>query len=111
MGKKFRAGVKILDKNYKVGDVVKVQTIIIHRMDTGFAKDKSTGKRLPQFYVTNETIFFNDKQICDFEFGVSASHNPKIKFPFKVTGAGTLKVVFEDNKGNRQEKSIKVTPK
>ena len=52
MGKKFRAGAKILDKNYKVGDTVKVQTIIIHRMDTGFAKDKSTGKRLPQFYVT-----------------------------------------------------------
>jgi len=111
MGKKFSAGAKILDKNYKVGDTVKVQTIIIHRMDTGFAKDKSTGKRLPQFYVTNESIYYNDKLICDFEFGVSASHNPKLKFPVKITGHGTIKVVFEDNKGNKQEKTIKVTPK
>ncbi len=110
MGKTFRAGVKILDKKYKVGDVVKVQSIIIHRMDTGFAKDKSTGRRLPQFYVTTETIYYNDKKICDFEFGVSASHNPKIKFPVKITGPGTLKVVFEDNRGNRQEKSVKIRP-
>lgn len=97
-------------RNYKVGDVVTVQTIIVHPMDTGFMTDKHSGKRIPQFYVNKETILFNDKAVASFELGVSASANPKIKFPLKITGPGTLKVIFENNKGEKFEKMTKVKP-
>lgn len=99
-----------MDKRYKVGDVVTVQTIIVHPMDTGFATDKHSGEFIPKFYVNDETIYFNDKYLTSFELGVSASANPKIKFMFKVTGPGILKVVFKNNKGEAFEKTTKVTP-
>jgi len=106
-----RGVVKILENDYKVGDVVKVQAVIIHPMDTGYQKDKHSGQLKPKFYVETITAFFNDTKIAEFEMGVSASTNPKIIFPYKVTGAGTLKVVFKNNKGEVTEKTRKVEPK
>jgi len=106
-----RGVVKIIENDYKVGDVVKVQAVIIHPMDTGFQKDKHSGQLKPKFYVQTITAYFDDKKIAEFDVGVSASANPKIIFPYKVTGAGTLKVIFENNKGEKTEKTRTVTPK
>ena len=106
-----RGVVKIIENDYKVGDVVKVQAVIIHPMDTGYQKDKHSGQLKPKFYVQTITAYFEDKKIAEFDMGVSASANPKIIFPYKVTGAGTLKVIFENNEGEKTEKTTKVTPK
>jgi sulfur-oxidizing protein SoxZ len=102
-----RGVVKIIENDYKVGDVVKVQAVIIHPMDTGYQKDKHSGQLKPKFYVETITAYFDDKEIAKFDMGVSASANPKIIFPYKVTGAGTIKVVFENNKGEKNRKDPK----
>ncbi len=105
-----RGVVKITEKDYKVGDVVKVQAVIIHPMDTGYQKDQHSGQIKPKFYVQSITAFFNDAKVAEFEVGVSASANPKIVFPYKVTGPGTLKVIFENSEGEKTEKTTKVAP-
>ena len=106
-----RGAIKIIEKDYKVGDVVKVQAMIIHPMDTGYQKDKHSGQIKPKFYVQNITAYFGDQKIAEFEVGVSASANPKIIFPYKVTGTGTIKVIFENNEGEKTEKTTNVKPK
>jgi len=105
-----RGVVKIIDKGYKVGDVVKVQAMIIHPMDTGFQKDQHSGQLKPKFYVQTITAFLGDRKIAEFDMGVSASANPKIIFPYKITGPGTLKVVFENSEGEKTEKTTDVKP-
>jgi sulfur-oxidizing protein SoxZ len=105
-----RAAVKILDNKYEVGDVVKVQAIIIHPMDTGFQKDKHSGKMKPRFYVRDIEVFYNDKRIAWLELGVSASQNPKVIVPVKVTGPGELKFKFTNSEDEVTERSVKVKP-
>jgi len=109
---RWRRGViKPTTKNYKIGDVVIFQAITVHPMDTGFAKDKHTGKVKPRFYVTDLKIYYNDKEMCSFDFDVSASPNPKVKFPLKITAPGVVKAVWRDNKGATFEKSVTIAPK
>jgi len=108
---KRRAVIKIIDKKYAIGDIVKVQVIIIHPMETGFAKDKHSGELKPRFYVKKIEIYYNDKLVTWFELDVSASQNPKIKFPIKVTEAGMLKVRFINSENEVTEKTTKVKPK
>jgi len=106
-----RGVIKPLERNYKVGDVVIFQAITIHPMDTGFQKDKRSGRIKPRFYVETLKILYNNKEICSFDFDVSSSPNPKVKFPLKITEAGEVKAVWEDNKGQKFEKSVKISPK
>ncbi len=112
--KKFswrRGVIKPTTRDYKVGDVVIFQAITIHPMDTGFQKDKHSGQVKPRFFVKRLKIFYNDKKVCSFDFEVSASPNPKVKFPLRIKGPGVVKALWEDNMGNMFEKRTKISPK
>lgn len=106
-----RGAVKILGGDYAVGDVVIVQAIIIHPMETGFGKDQHSGVTKPRFFVKKIVAYFNDTQIASFDLEVTSSQNPKLKFPYKVTGPGEIKVVFTNNMGEELVKTTKVEPK
>ncbi len=106
-----RGIVKPTTREYKEGDVVIFQAITIHPMDTGFQKDKHSGRIKPRFFVKELKIFYNDKEVCNFDFEVSASPNPKVKFPLRIKGAGVVRALWIDNRGNRFEKSVKINPK
>ena len=109
---KWRRGViKPTTRSYSVGDVVIFQAITIHPMDTGFQKDKHTGRIKPRFYVENLKIYYNDKEVCSFDFEVSSSPNPKVKFPLKIKGPGVVKALWRDNLGNSFSKEVKINPK
>jgi sulfur-oxidizing protein SoxZ len=114
MSKKFlwkRGVIKPTTRDYKTGDVVIFQAITIHPMDTGFQKDKHSGQIKPRFFVEELKIFYNDKEVCSFDFEVSSSPNPKVKFPLKITGPGVVKALWIDNRGQKFEKSVKISPK
>lgn len=106
----LRGTVKILDQNYKVGDVVKAKIIVIHKMDTGFTKDKESGKTFPRFYMKEITATYNGQTIAYFELDVATSQNPVIQFPFKVTGPGTLVVDFVNSDNDKAQKTVAITP-
>jgi len=106
----LRGTVKILDQNYKVGDVVKVKIIIIHKMDTGFTKDKESGKQYPRFYMKEITAKFNGQTVAHFMLDVASSANPTIQFPLKVTGPGELVVDFVNSEDDTAQKTAKITP-
>jgi sulfur-oxidizing protein SoxZ len=110
MGKR-KSLIKIKPKKYSTGDVVKVDFMVMHPMETGMRKDKKTGEIVPADYISEVKFLFNDTLITKMVVWESLSTNPLFTINFKVPGAGELKVVFTDNKGEVNEKSKKIKPK
>lgn len=103
--------IKIKPKNYKTGDIVKIDFMVMHPMETGMRKDKQTGKMVPAEYINEVKFFFDDQLVTNMVIWETVSTNPVFTTNFKVPGEGTLKVIFKDNKGTVNEKSMKIKPK
>jgi len=106
-----KAMIKIKPKKYSVGDIVKVDFIVIHPMETGLRKDKKTGKVIPAHYIDDIKFYYGDELVTKMVVWESVSTNPYFSINLKVTKADTLKVVFKDNTGEVNEKSTKIKPK
>lgn len=103
--------IKIKPNSYKVGDIVKVDFMAMHPMESGMRKDKDTGKIVPAHYINEVNFLFNDKVLTKMVTWESLSVNPVLSISLKVSGAGTLKVLAKDNKGESVETSTAITPK
>jgi sulfur-oxidizing protein SoxZ len=110
MGKR-KSLIKIKPKKYNTGDIVKVDFMVMHPMETGMRKDKKTGQIVPADYISEVKFLFNDQLITKMVVWESLSTNPLFTINFKVPGKGELKVIFTDNKGEVNEKSKKIKPK
>ena len=108
---KRKSLIKVKPKKYKTGDVVKVDFMVMHPMETGQRKNKKTGKMIPAEYINEVKFMFNDKLITKMMVWETLSTNPLFTINFKVPGKGVLKVVFKDNNGEVNEKSKKIKPK
>jgi sulfur-oxidizing protein SoxZ len=108
---KRKSLIKVKPKKFKTGDIVKVDFMVMHPMETGMRKDKKTGKLIPAEYINEVKFFFNDTLITKMVIWESLSTNPLFSINFKVPGAGTLKVEYKDNLGEVNEKSKKLKPK
>lgn len=103
--------IKIKPNSYKVGDIVKVDFMAMHPMESGMRKDKDTGSIVPAHYINEVNFVFNDKVLTKMVTWESLSVNPVLSISLKVSGAGTLKVLAKDNKGESVETSAAITPK
>ena len=103
--------IKIKPKDYKAGDIVKVDFMAMHPMETGMRKNKDTGEIIPAHYIDEVKFLFNDKLITKMVIWESLSVNPLMSISFKIPGAGTLKVIAKDSKGQSVESSEQITPK
>lgn len=105
-----KALVKVKPKKYKVGDVVKVDFIAIHPMETGMRKDKKTGQIIPAEYINSVEFQFNGKTFTKMVVWESVSTNPYFSVEMKVTEPGEVKVLYTDNTGKSGEKTKKIAP-
>lgn len=103
--------IKIKPKDYKDGDIVKIDFMAMHPMESGMRKDKDTGAIVPAHYINEVSFLFNDKMLTKMVTWESLSVNPVLTVSMKVSGAGTLKVLAKDNKGDNVETSVAITPK
>ena len=110
MGKR-KSLIKVKPKKYHTGDVVKVDFMVMHPMETGQRKNKKTGKMIPAEYISEVKFYFNDKLITSMNVWETLSTNPLFTINFKVPGKGKMKVVYKDNKGEVNEKTKKIKPK
>ncbi|HEV08787.1 MAG TPA: thiosulfate oxidation carrier complex protein SoxZ [Sulfurihydrogenibium azorense] len=103
-----QALVKINPKDYKKGDLIRVDSVIMHPMDTGLVKDKESGKYIAAHYITNVEVYYGDEKITWMDLYGSVSANPFISFYVKATKTAPLKIVWKDNKGEVTEKVIDI---
>ncbi|MBD3796505.1 MAG: thiosulfate oxidation carrier complex protein SoxZ [Campylobacterales bacterium] len=108
---KVQSLIKIKPKKYKDGEIVKVNFMVMHPMETGMRKDKKTGQIVPADYINSIKFEYNGKVITNMTVWESISANPVFTINMKIEGKGELKVTFTDNAGEVNEQSIKIKPK
>ncbi|HIP42824.1 MAG TPA: thiosulfate oxidation carrier complex protein SoxZ [Aquifex aeolicus] len=96
-------------RRVKKGQIFKVQWVIIHPMETGLRKDPKTGKKIPAHYITHVDIYLNGKLVTKIISSPGISKNPYFAIKMKAVESGTLKIVYEDNKGGKWEKSVNIS--
>ena len=111
MAEKRKSMIKIKPKKYKTGDLVKVDFIVIHPMDTGLQKDKKTGEIIPAHFIDNITFSLDGKPFTTMKVWETVSTNPYFSVNLKVPGPGKITVDYTDNTGEKNTKSKKLKPK
>jgi len=95
----------------RLGEVIEVRTKIDHDSDTGLSLRGATYVReRPEFFLRQMRVYFERELISEFRLTSAVSPNPLIRFPLKVTRAGTLRVVFVNNEGRQWEVAEAIQP-
>jgi sulfur-oxidizing protein SoxY len=93
-----------LPRSLRPGEVVEVRTRLDHASYTGLVlKGGKFVRELPEFYVKQMLVYVENQKVSEFEMTSAVSPNPLIRFPLKVGGGGTLRVVFVNSEGQRWE--------
>ncbi len=103
--------IKVKPRRYKKGDIIRVDSVIMHPMYNGLIKDKKTGKPIPPHYITDVEVYYGDQLVTKIDVNASVSANPYFSFNLKVDKEAPLKMVWKDNKGEVTEKVIKIKPR
>ena len=90
------------------GDVVKVQCLIQHPMDSGFIRDAS-GNLIPPHYIEIVDIQVNGKPAFTAFWGPAVSKDPYLSFFYNGKAGEQLTVSWTDNKGQSDHVVAHVT--
>ena len=91
------------------GDTTVVQSLIQHPMDSGFVKNKKTGKLIPPHHIEVLEFEHGGKTVFTALWGPAVSKNPYVKFAFKGAKKGDeIKVSWVDNEGQSDSLTAKI---
>ena len=94
---KVRPKVRV-PKSAKVGDVVKIKTLISHPMESGIRKDKK-GNLIPRDIIQTFEAQFDGEPFFSVDMHPAISADPYFAFYFKVPGPGEFTYTWRDEKG------------
>jgi sulfur-oxidizing protein SoxZ len=90
------------------GDVITVNAIISHPMDTGFFRT-SDGDPIPAYFIKDVVVTYGTQEVARFEWTSGVSRDPVVSFTLKADKEAPLTMVWADNKGARFKQSINVS--
>lgn len=102
--------IKLKPKKFKVGEIIDVNIIALHPMETGIRRNNETGEVFPAHYINELKLYLGDKMITNMVVWETLSRDPFMQVNLKVSGASTLKAVIKDNLGEVTEQSIAIKP-
>lgn len=86
-----------------------VKAIIFHPMETGLRKDKTTGKKIPEHYITEVKCEHKGENVMTCLWGPAVSKNPFLSFRFSGAKKGEqLKISWVDNTGKSDSSKVKI---
>ncbi len=91
---------RVTDAELPSSPLKHVQLRISHPNNTGMQRDQLSTLFIPQHYVENVLVTFNDQLVLEAETTFSISENPSFRFTFNQNEEGELKAVARDTKGN-----------
>jgi sulfur-oxidizing protein SoxZ len=80
------------------GEVIVVNAIISHPMDTGFFRT-AEGQPIPAYFIKSVVVTYGEQEIARFEWTSGVSRDPIISFTLKADREAPLAMVWTDNKG------------
>jgi sulfur-oxidizing protein SoxZ len=81
------------------GGKVQVKALITHPMETGLRKDKKTGGKIPEHYITEVVVTANGKTVMTANWTGSVSKNPFLSFNYAGAKGDKVTLSWKDNTG------------
>jgi sulfur-oxidizing protein SoxZ len=80
------------------GEVITVNSIISHPMDTGFFRTKE-GEPIPAYFISEVVVTYVGEEVARFEWTSGISRDPVVTFTLKADREGPLTMTWKDNQG------------
>ena len=87
------------------GDVIKVQSIVQHPMDTGFFRD-ANANLIPPYFINDVSVTYGGQEVAHFEWTSGISRDPMVSFLLRADREGPLTFTWKDNKGGVYQSSV-----
>jgi sulfur-oxidizing protein SoxZ len=90
------------------GDLIIVNAIVVHPMDTGFFRTVE-GQPIPAFFIKDVVVTYGDEPVARFEWTSGVSKDPIVSFTLTADKEAPLTMVWTDSKGGVYRKSVAIT--
>ena len=90
------------------GDIITVNSIVSHPMDTGFFRTKD-GDPIPAYFINEVVITYGGDEIARFEWTSGISRDPVVSFTLRADREAPLAITWKDNKGGVYSQSANIT--
>jgi sulfur-oxidizing protein SoxZ len=101
------ARIKVPDQ-IKRGDVITVNSIISHPMDTGFFRT-AEGTSIPAYFIKDVVVTYGTRQVARFKWTSGISKDPVVSFTLRADREDPLTMVWTDNQGAIFKQSINIS--
>ena len=101
------ARIRVPDR-IKRGDLITVNSIISHPMDTGFFRT-AEGDPIPPYFIKHVVVTYGDQEVARFEWTSGISRDPVVSFTLTADREGPLTMVWTDNKGASFKQSVNIS--
>ena len=89
------------------GDVITVNAIVSHPMDTGFFRTKD-GDPIPAYFINEVVITYGGDAVARFEWTSGISRDPVVSFTLRADREAPLAMSWKDNKGGVYTQSVNI---
>lgn len=89
------------------GDLITVNAIVSHPMDTGFFRTPE-GRPIPAFFIRDVLVTYAGEQVARFEWTSGVSKDPIVSFTLRADKEGPLTMTWTDTKGSVYRQSVNV---
>ena len=97
MGGIGEARIRVPDRVAK-GDLIVVNAIISHPMNTGFFRD-ADGDPIPAYFIKDVVVTYGDREVARFMWTSGISRDPIVSFTLRADREAPLAMTWTDNKG------------
>ena len=80
------------------GDLITVNSIVSHPMDTGFFRD-AAGDAIPAYFIKQVVVTYGGIEVARFDWTSGISRDPVVSFTLKADKEAPLTMIWTDNKG------------
>jgi sulfur-oxidizing protein SoxZ len=89
------------------GDLIIVNAIVVHPMDTGFFRT-AAGQPIPAFFIKDVVVTYGDEPVARFEWTSGVSKDPIVSFTLTADKEAPLTMVWTDSKGGVYRQSVAI---
>jgi sulfur-oxidizing protein SoxZ len=89
------------------GDLIIVNAIVAHPMDTGFFRTPE-GQPIPAFFIKDVLVTYGGEPVARFEWTSGVSKDPIVSFTLKADKEAPLTMAWTDSKGGVYRQSVAI---
>ena len=90
------------------GEIIFVNAIIAHPMDTGFFRTPQ-GEPIPAYFIKDVVVTYGGEEVARFEWTSGISRDPVISFTLRADREAPVTMVWRDNRGGVFTQSAAIT--